>query len=152
MYGSYRLMPEFLSPSDSTFTIFICQVIRIHSPMRSKRKQDWSDVPSREMIGRAHAAALRLKRGEAGNLGQFGSCKVSGNVDADKVGPVSGSPDMSDKRKFSNYNKWEVLPFKSLRKEAQDHYIQMEGVSLYKMDGNKLDDLVCVRHSLKSDV
>ncbi|KAM1111694.1 hypothetical protein ACFX2I_044671 [Malus domestica] len=127
-------------------------VIRIHSPMRSKRKQDWSDVPSREMIGRAHAAALRLKRGEAGDLGQFGSCKVSGNVDADKVGPVSGSPDMSDKRKFSNYNKWEVLPFKSLRKEAQDHYIQMEGVSLYKMDGNKLDDLVCVRHSLKSDV
>ena len=45
--------------------------------MRSKRKQDWSDVPSRDMISRAHAAALRLKRSQAsqvGDLGQFGSC------------------------------------------------------------------------------
>uniref|UniRef100_A0A2N9J554 Sialyltransferase-like protein n=1 Tax=Fagus sylvatica TaxID=28930 RepID=A0A2N9J554_FAGSY len=129
-------------------------VIRIHSPMRSKRKQDWSDVPSRDMISRAHAAALHLKRSQAsqvGDLGQFGSCKVWGNVDPDSNGPISGSPDMSDVRKYSNYSKWEVLPFKSLSKEAQDHYIQMQGVSLYKMDGNKLDDLVCVRHSLKSE-
>jgi len=110
--------------------------------MRSKRKQDWSDVPSQDMISRAHAAALRLKRsqaGQAGDLSQFGSCKVWGN-------------DMSDVRKYSNYSKWEVMPFESLRKEAQDQYIQMQGVSLYKMDGNKLDDLVCVRHSLKSEV
>ncbi|KAL6143041.1 hypothetical protein ACLB2K_053740 [Fragaria x ananassa] len=127
-------------------------VIRIHSPMRSKRKQGWSDIPTREMIGRAHAAALRLKRGQDGDLGQFGSCKVSGTVDPDKIGPISGSTDMSDVRKSSNYSKWEVLPFESLRKEAQDHYNQMEGVSLYKMDGNKLDDLVCVRHSSKSEV
>ncbi|KAJ0054693.1 hypothetical protein Pint_02522 [Pistacia integerrima] len=130
-------------------------VIRIHSPMRAERNQDWSDVPSREMIGRAHAAALRLKRsqaGQAGGLGQFGSCKVWGNIDGDSGGPVSGSSDMSDVRKNSNYNKWEVMPFKSLRKEAQDHYFQMEGVSLYKMDGNKLDDLVCVKHPLKSEV
>lgn len=115
--------------------------------MRSKRKQDWSDVPTREMISRAHAAALHLKRGEAGDLGQFGSCKVWGNVDPERNGPISGSLDMSNVRKFSNYSKWEVMPFESLRKEAQDHYFQMEGVSLYKMDGNKLDDLVCVRHS-----
>lgn len=123
--------------------------------MRSKRKQDWSDVPSREMISRAHAAALRLKRSQAvevGDLGQFGSCKVWGNVDPSSNGPVSGSPDMSDVRKFSNYSKWEVMPFESLRKEARDHYVQMEGVSLYKMDGNKLDDLVCVRHSSMSKV
>ncbi|KAF3435316.1 hypothetical protein FNV43_RR22403 [Rhamnella rubrinervis] len=129
-------------------------VIRIHSPMRSKRKQDWSDVPSQEMISRAHAAVLRLKRSQAdqvGDLGQFGSCKVWGNVDPNSSGPVSGSPDMSDVRKFSNYSKWEVMPFESLRKEARDHYVQMEGVSLYKMDGNKLDDLVCVRHSSKSE-
>ncbi|XVE91356.1 hypothetical protein REPUB_Repub01dG0002600 [Reevesia pubescens] len=124
-------------------------VIRIHSPMRAKRKQDWSDVPSREMIRRAHAAALHLKRGAAGLLGQFGSCKVWGNMDPDKSGPISGSPDMSDIRKHSNYSKWEIMAFESLRKEAQDHYTQMEGVSLYKMDGNKLDDLVCVRHSPK---
>ncbi|XP_059450210.1 sialyltransferase-like protein 1 [Corylus avellana] len=130
-------------------------VIRIHSPMRSRRKQDWSDVPSRDMISRAHAAALRLKRSQAGqvdDLSQFGSCKVWGNVDPDSNGSVSGSPDMSDVRKYSNYSKWEVMPFESLRKEAQDQYIQMQGVSLYKMDGNKLDDLVCVRHSLKSEV
>lgn len=118
--------------------------------MRSKRKQDWSDVPSREMISKAHAAALHLKRSQAdqvGDLGQFGSCKVWGNVGPNNNGPVSGSPDMSDVRKFSNYSKWEVMPFESLRKEARDHYVQMGGVSLYKMDGNKLDDLVCVRHS-----
>ncbi|XP_058003483.1 sialyltransferase-like protein 1 isoform X2 [Hevea brasiliensis] len=124
-------------------------VIRIHSPMRAQRKHDWSDVPSREMIGRAHAAALRLKRGHG--PGQFGSCKVWGNVDPDSSGPTSGSSDMSDVRKYSNYNKWEVMPFESLRKEARDHHAQMESVSLYKMDGNKLDDLVCVRHSLKSE-
>ncbi|KAG4927428.1 hypothetical protein JHK85_053914 [Glycine max] len=130
-------------------------VIRIHSPMRSKRMKDWSDIPSREMISEAHAAALRLKRsqaGQGGDLGQFGNCKVWGNVDPDKSGPVSGSPDMSDVRRYSSYSKWEVMPFESLRKEAQDHYNQMQGVSVYKMDGNKLDDLVCVRHSLKSEV
>ncbi|XP_077227494.1 MALE GAMETOPHYTE DEFECTIVE 2 [Tasmannia lanceolata] len=130
-------------------------VIRIHSPMRAKRKQDWSDVPSREEITNAHAAALRLKRNQANQgdaLGPFGRCKVWGTVGPDGSGPISGSLDMSDTRKNSNYSKWEVLPFESLRKEAQEHYIQMGGVSLYKMDGNKLDDLVCVRHSLKSSV
>ncbi|KAG6750008.1 hypothetical protein POTOM_047086 [Populus tomentosa] len=129
-------------------------VIRIHSPMRAQRTQDWSDVPSREMISRAHAAALRLKRGhvnQAADSGQFGSCKVWGNVDPDNSGPISGSSDISDVRRNSNYSKWEVMPFGSLRKEAQDHYAQMGGVSLYKMDGNRLDDLVCVRHSLKSE-
>lgn len=129
-------------------------VIRIHSPMRAERKQDWSDVPSREMISRAHAAALRLQKGQAdqaGDLGQFGNCKVWGNGGPENSGPISGSPDMSDLRRNSNYSKWEAMPFESLRREARDHYFQMEGVSMYKMDGNKLDDLVCVRHSfLKS--
>ena len=122
--------------------------------MRSKKKQHWSDVPSREMIRKAYAAAFQLRRSEAGpvgDLGQFGSCKVWGNVDPEKAGPVSGSPDMSEVRKRSNYNKWEVMPFESLRKEARDHYKQMQGVSVYKMDGNKLEDLVCVRHSLRSE-
>ncbi|XP_020219603.1 sialyltransferase-like protein 5 [Cajanus cajan] len=130
-------------------------VIRIHSPMRSKRREDWADIPSKDMISQAHAAALHLRKsqtGQGGDLGQFGNCKVWGNVDPDKSGPVSRSPDMSDVRKYSNYSKWEVMPFESLRKEAQDHYNQMHGVSIYKMDGNRLDDLVCVRHSLKSEV
>ncbi|THU62099.1 hypothetical protein C4D60_Mb01t01590 [Musa balbisiana] len=120
-------------------------VIRIHSPMRATRKQDWSDVPDKEIIASAHMAALRLKRektGQEGDLGPFGNCKVWGTVDGE--GPVSGSPDIRNK---SNYSKWELLPHESLRKEAQKHYAQMGRVSLYKMDGNKLDDLVCVRHS-----
>lgn len=107
------------------------------------------------MISQAHAAAWHLRKSsadKAGGKGQFGNCKVWGNVDPDKGGPISGSSDMSDVRKYSNYKKWEVMPLKSLRKEAQVHYRQMEGVSQYKMDGNKLDDLVCVRHSLKSEV
>ncbi|KAI3837962.1 hypothetical protein MKX03_037029 [Papaver bracteatum] len=130
-------------------------VIRIHSPMRSERNEDWSGIPSRETINRAHTAALHLKRsqeGQNGSLGPFGSCKIWSNVSYDNSGPISGSPDMSETRKNSNYKKWEVMPFKSLRKEAQHHHIEMRGVSLYKMDGNKLDDLVCVNHSLKSVV
>ncbi|PWA67374.1 MALE GAMETOPHYTE DEFECTIVE 2 [Artemisia annua] len=129
-------------------------VIRIHSPMRAKRAQDWSDVPGREKIGRAHAAATRLKRnqeGEYDKVGQFGNCKVWGNAGPYGSGPVSGAKDMSSKRRNSNYSKWELMTVKSLRKEAQEHYKQMEGVSLYKMDGNKLDDMVCVRHPLDSE-
>lgn len=128
-------------------------VIRIHSPMRAERKQDWSDVPTKEIIRDAHAAALRLKKGMSGqgnDLGPFVSCKVWGTVPTDSSSPVSGSPDMSEKRKNSNYNKWEVMPFESLRREAQEHYVQLDSVSMYKMDGNKLDDLVCVRHNLPS--
>ncbi|XP_051140603.1 sialyltransferase-like protein 1 isoform X1 [Andrographis paniculata] len=130
-------------------------VIRIHSPMRAERKQDWSDIPSRETISRAHSAAVRLKNnasGEEGDLGQFRNCKVWGQSGPYGSGPISGSPRMSNVRKHSNYSKWEVVPFEKLRKEAQDHYVQMEGVALYKMDGNRLDDLVCVRHSEKSQM
>lgn len=113
--------------------------------------QDWSDIPSRETISRAHSAAVRLKKGEDEQnneeSGQFRNCKVWGNAGPYGSGPVSGSPDMGDLRKNSNYNKWEVMPFQKLSKSARDHYTQMEGVAMYKMDGNKLDDLVCVRHS-----
>lgn len=90
--------------------------------MRAERKQEWLDVPSREMIGRAHWVALRLKglqSGQANNdLGQFGSCKVWGSVRPDVSGPMSGSRDMTIVRKQSNYSKWEVMPFSSLRKGA----------------------------------
>lgn len=127
-------------------------VIRIHSPMRAQREEDWSNIPSRDAIKRAHTAAIRLKQsgaGQVGDEGQFRNCKFWGEKGADYNGPVSGSPDMSEVRKKSNYSKWEMMPFESLRKEAQDYYRQMEGVSLYKVDGNKLDDLVCIRHTLK---
>ncbi|MED6105935.1 purple acid phosphatase [Stylosanthes scabra] len=46
-------------------------LIRIHSPMRSTRKQDWSDVPSTEMISQAHAAAKQLKRSQSNQGGDF---------------------------------------------------------------------------------
>ncbi|VAH26996.1 unnamed protein product [Triticum turgidum subsp. durum] len=127
-------------------------IIRIHSPMRAQRVEDWSDVPSRDEIRRAHAAAFRLKRRETGQAdepGPFSNCKVWGTVDPD-YGPVSGTSDMSETRRNSNYSKWELLPLESLRSEAQEHHAQMGGVSLYKMDGNKLDDLVCVRHNRSS--
>ncbi|KAL1558864.1 purple acid phosphatase [Salvia divinorum] len=130
-------------------------VIRIHSPMRAERKQDWSDIPSRAAISKAHSAAVRLKNSQSdqsSNMAQFRNCKVWGNSGAYGSGPVSGSPDMSGARKNSKYNKWEVMPYKKLRKAARDQYTQMERVSMYKMDGNKLDDLVCVRHSLKPQV
>lgn len=123
--------------------------------MRAERKQDWSDIPSRETISRAHSAAVRLKKNQDdqdSDLGQFRNCKVWGDAGRYGSGPVSGSPDMSAVRKNSNYSKWEVMAFEKLSKTARDHFTQMEGVSLYKMDGNKLDDVVCVRHSLKSKV
>ncbi|CAA6660047.1 unnamed protein product [Spirodela intermedia] len=125
-------------------------VIRIHSPMKAARKQSWSDVPSRDAIGRAYAAAVRAKTGRVADPGPFGRCRVWGQVDPASPGPISGSTDMSQTRRDSNYSKWETMPFKSLRKEAQEHFTQLKGVSLYKMDGNKLDDLVCVRHALPS--
>lgn len=117
--------------------------------MRAERKQDWSDIPSREAISRAHSAAVRLQKNQddqKSDLGQFRNCKVWGNAGPYGSGPVSGTPGMSDLRKNSNYRKWEVMPLEKLSKGAQDHYDQMEGVSLYKMDGNRLDDLVCVKH------
>lgn len=123
--------------------------------MRAERKQDWSNIPSRESISRAHSAAVRLKKSQDeqdNDFGQFRNCKVWGNAGPYGSGPVSGSPDMGDARKNSNYSKWEVMAYEKLSSSARDHYSQMEGVSMYKMDGNKLDDLVCVRHSSKPQV
>ncbi|XP_075520233.1 sialyltransferase-like protein 1 [Primulina tabacum] len=127
-------------------------IIRIHSPMRAERKMDWSDIPSRETIRRAHSAAVCLKKKnqdcqDGGSMGQFRNCEVWGDAVAYGRGPASGSADMSDTRRNSNYSKWETMQFTDLRNAAQDQLIQMGNVSLYKMDGNKLDDLVCVRHS-----
>ncbi|KZV27539.1 CMP-N-acetylneuraminate-beta-galactosamide-alpha-2, 3-sialyltransferase 1 [Dorcoceras hygrometricum] len=120
----------------------------IHSPMRAERKEDWSNIPSRETISRAHSAAVCLEKKyqdcqDGGSMGQFRNCKVWGDAGPYGRGPVSGSADMSDTRRNSNYSKWETMEFTELRKAAQDQLIQMGNVSLYKMDGNKLDDLVC---------
>eukprot|EP01018_Ginkgo_biloba_P015691 Gb_14233 [translate_table: standard] len=129
-------------------------VIRIHSPMREQRKQDWSVVPSRAMVNRAHAAAIRLKGSQnehPDSVGPFSACKVWKTASSE-IGPISGSPDMSPVRKSSDYSKWELLKLSDLRNEAREHYKTMKGVSLYKLDGNKLDDLVCVKHPLESEI
>ncbi|KAK8951455.1 hypothetical protein KSP39_PZI003207 [Platanthera zijinensis] len=124
-------------------------VIRIHSPMRANRRQDWSDVPGRNFINLAQKAALSLKKIRAGqpiDVGPFTNCRVWGTASKGTTSPVSGSPHMSDLRKNSNYSKWELLPLESMRRESREHFAQIGGVSLYKMDGNKLDDLICVKH------
>lgn len=120
--------------------------------MRAERKKDWSDIPSRETTRRAHSAAVCMERKnqdcqDGGSMGQFRNCKVWGDAGFYGRGPVSGSADMSDTRRNSNYSKWETMQFTELRKASQDQLILMGNVSLYKMDGNKLDDLVCVKHS-----
>ena len=58
---------------------------------------------------------------------------------------ISGAMDMSLLRKNSNYSRWEMLNIKDLRREAQEHHAALEGTRLYKLDGNKLEDLVCIK-------
>lgn len=53
---------------------------------------------------------------------------------------------MSTIRRTSNYKKWELLRITDLRNQAQKYQIDVGGVSFYKIDGNKLDSLLCVRH------
>ncbi|KAI5072982.1 hypothetical protein GOP47_0013088 [Adiantum capillus-veneris] len=122
-------------------------VIRIHSPLREERKQNWEVVPSRQTLMRAHEAARKLRReplDHPDSVGPFSACKVWARAKAER-GPLSGSPDMSHVRKNSNYSRWEKMDIKHMRKEAQQHYKALKGTSLYKLDGNKLDDLVCIK-------
>eukprot|EP00249_Psilotum_nudum_P000594 c12655_g1_i1 orf=243-1622(+) len=124
-------------------------IIRIHSPMREKKKQDWSIVPSRQLILNAHVAAMKLRRPRPEHLesvGPFHSCKFWAT--GKPGGPISGSPDMSDVRRKSNYSSWERLNLSDLRPEALEHYEALKGITLYKLDGNKLDDLVCIKPNL----
>jgi hypothetical protein len=128
-------------------------VIRIHSPMREQRKQDWSIVPSRAMVNGAHAAAMRLKgfqNKHPESDGPFSACTIWAMTSSEN-GPISGSIGMSPVRRGSNYSKWELLKLSDLRKEAREHYKSMKGVAMYKLDGNKLDDLVCVKHPSQSE-
>ncbi|EFJ33893.1 glycosyltransferase, CAZy family GT29 [Selaginella moellendorffii] len=117
--------------------------MRLHSPMREARKQDWSVIPTRPTVNAAYYAAMGLKRKPGKDQGAFKNCKVWGS--SSRNGRLSGSKDMSETRKNSNYAKWEKTSVNSLRSEAQHHYRAMEGVTMYKIDGNKLEDLVCIR-------
>ncbi|XP_002962143.2 sialyltransferase-like protein 5 [Selaginella moellendorffii] len=117
--------------------------MRLHSPMREARKQDWSVIPTRATVNAAYYAAMGLKRKPGKDHGAFKNCKVWGS--SSRNGRLSGSKDMSETRKNSNYAKWEKTSVNSLRSQAQHHYRAMEGVTMYKIDGNKLEDLVCIR-------
>eukprot|EP00250_Pteridium_aquilinum_P005035 c15195_g1_i1 orf=93-1538(+) len=124
-------------------------VIRIHSPLREERKQNWHAVPSRQTIHAAQEAARKLRRSPSDHpdsVGPFSACKVWASAKP-KRGPLSGSHDMSHARKSSNYSRWERLSIKEMRKEARDHHKALRGTTLYKLDGNKLDDLVCIKPS-----
>ena len=101
----------------------------------------------------ALTAAIRLnglKNEHPDSVGPFSSCKVCATASS-KIAPISGSPNMSLVRRSSNYSKWELLNFRDLREEARAHYRAMKGVTMYKLDGNKLNDLVCVKHPLESE-
>lgn len=105
------------------------------------------------MINGAHTAVMRLKGFEnkhPWSVGPFSACKFWATASSEN-GPISGSVDMSPVRRGSNYSKWELLKLVDLRKEAREHYKNMKGVTMYKLDGNKLDDLVCVKHPSQSE-
>jgi len=55
-----------------------------------------------------------------------------------------GASDMSSTRRASNYSQWELLNITELRTKAQNHQVKVGGVTFYKIDGNKLDSLLCV--------
>ena len=113
---------------------------------RKKAKVDV--VPDREIIHDAYEAAYGIKR-EASrnphNVGPFSACKVWAYAKNERKSMVSGAMDMSLSRKNSNYSRWEMLNIKDLRREAQEHHAALEGTRLYKLDGNKLEDLVCIK-------
>ncbi|EFJ37405.1 hypothetical protein SELMODRAFT_403713 [Selaginella moellendorffii] len=113
--------------------------MRLYSPMREARKQDWSVIPTRATVNAAYYAAMGLKRKPGKDQGAFRNCKVWGS--SSRNGRLSGSKDLSETRKNSNYAKWEKTNVNSLRSQAQHRYRAMEGVTMYKIDGNKLEDL-----------
>ncbi|KAG0570249.1 hypothetical protein KC19_6G147700 [Ceratodon purpureus] len=120
-------------------------IIKIHSPRREEDKQDWSLVPSRQLLVTARAAAFQLKKLPAeAELNPYAACGLWAT--ARKIaGPISGAPNMTSIRRNSNYSRWEQLRVTDLRSQAQQHHAQVCGVSFYKIDGNKLDSLLCVR-------
>ncbi|XP_024394904.1 sialyltransferase-like protein 5 isoform X2 [Physcomitrium patens] len=120
-------------------------ILKIHSPMREKSKQNCSVIPSREALSAARVAAFQLKRiRQSDEPGPFSACGVW--AAATKTEPFTGASDMSTIRRTSNYKKWELLRITDLRNQAQKYQIDVGGVSFYKIDGNKLDSLLCVRH------
>lgn len=124
-------------------------VIRIHSPLREERKQTWDVVPSRQTIHNAHESAHRLRRtplDHPDSVGPFSACKVWASAKPE-TGPLSGSHAMSHVRKHSNYSRWELLDVMNMRKQARDHHKALRGTTMYKLDGNKLHDLVCIKPS-----
>jgi len=66
------------------------QVIKIHSPMREKRKQNWSAVPSRQLLLEARAAAFKLKSHPLKvGLDPYAACDLWASSTT-TTGPLSG--------------------------------------------------------------
>lgn len=122
-------------------------VFRIHSPMRERQQHYSCAVLPRESVSQAFATVMRLK-GRARH-GPLSSCRIwAKGRPYNDPSVYSGFPNMSQLRRMSNYSKWEKLGITDLREEAQANLRALRGVSLYKLDGNKLDDLLCVTHPL----
>lgn len=66
------------------------QIIKIHSPMREEEKQDWSLVPSRQLLVTARTAAFQLKKLPAKvKLDPYAACGLWATARR-KAGPISG--------------------------------------------------------------
>lgn len=69
---------------------------------------------------------------------------MQGLARIERIWCLAGAVDMSEKRRGSNYSRWEQIGLTEMRYEAQLHQELVGGVTFYKIDGNKLDRLLCV--------
>eukprot|EP00246_Nothoceros_aenigmaticus_P008780 TRINITY_DN2382_c0_g1_i1.p1 TRINITY_DN2382_c0_g1~~TRINITY_DN2382_c0_g1_i1.p1 ORF type:complete len:118 (+),score=8.99 TRINITY_DN2382_c0_g1_i1:136-489(+) len=107
--------------------------------------QDWPVVPSGKPIRRAFDGVMRRKG--RSSLGPLSSCRIWAD-DSLRSGQLrlSGSPDMSKRRRTSDYSRWGKLSTEDLRAEALAHLLALQGISSYNLDAIKLNDLLCVKH------
>lgn len=76
--------------NNKTVTIRSLQILKIHSPMREKSKQNCSVIPSREALSAARVAAFQLKRiRQSDEPGPFSACGVW--AAATKTEPFTGT-------------------------------------------------------------
>ena len=66
------------------------QIIKIHSPMREEHKQDWTLIPSHQLLVTARAAAFQLKKLQVNvGLHPYAACGVWATARMN-AGPPSG--------------------------------------------------------------
>jgi hypothetical protein len=103
--------------------------------MRTQKVEDWSDVPSKEEITRAHAASFHLKSMEQIRQ-SIGAIKQLQGMGKQLIqitgGRVSGTPDMSETQRNSNYSKWELLQVRILRSDKSHCPSDSENLTDYE--------------------